>query len=141
MRASQLFLTVPAVSTIVGPMGADLNATHAFNPAWTPHARFHNIVGVGNNVASGMLALWLLWRPPAGSRERDIAVKVATLLPALAWLPFFAAAAVPGAAPEDDPGSLPRIAGIPINLAIAGFFPSLSAVGYFLHRRETHRAG
>jgi len=66
--------------------------------------------------------------------ERDLAVKTAALLPAIAWAPFFFALATPGAAVEDEPGHLPRVAGVPANLVPAALIPAISALGYVLHR-------
>lgn len=140
MRISRLILTGAAVGTIVGTGQADISTTHILNDNWTPHARFHNASGWGTVAGSQILALWLLWRPsqPADSQhasDRDLAVATAALLPAIAWLPFFGALAVPGTAVEDEPGHLPRIAGVPINLVSATLIPAISAFGYALHRR------
>lgn len=135
MRISRLVLTGAAVGTIVGTGSADLNATHVTNPRWPPHARFHGIASWGTVAGSQLLALWLLWRPGQEERDRDMAVQTAAALSALAWLPFFAAAATPGAAVEDEPGHLPRIAGVPLNLVAATLIPAVSAVGYIQHRR------
>ena len=63
MRISRLILSGAAVGTIIGTGRADLNATHVLNPAWPPHARFHNATGWGTVAGSQLLALWLLWRP------------------------------------------------------------------------------
>ena len=38
---AKILVTLVAVATGLGPMRADFNATHATNPLWTPHARFH----------------------------------------------------------------------------------------------------
>lgn len=145
MRISRLILTGAAVGTIVGTAQADISSTHILNDKWTPHARFHSAAGWGTVAGSQLLALWLLWRPgqevkshPADGQpasDRDLAVATAALLPAIAWLPFFAALAVPGTAVEDEPGHLPRIAGVPINLVSATLIPAISALGYALHRR------
>lgn len=145
MRISRLILTGAAVGTIVGTGRADINSTHILNDKWTPHARFHNATGWGTVTGAQLLALWLLWRPgqQAGGQQaggeqaggRDVAVTTAALLPAIAWLPFFGALAVPGAAVEDEPGHLPRIAGVPINMVFATLIPAVSALGYTLHRR------
>jgi hypothetical protein len=159
MRISRLILTGAAVGTIVGTGQADISSTHILNDEWTPHARFHNAAGWGTVTGTQLLALWLLWRPgqPAENRSaenrsvesrsaesrsadgqpaagRDLAVATAALLPAIAWLPFFGALAVPGTAVEDEPEHLPRIAGVPINLVAATLIPAISALGYALHR-------
>jgi uncharacterized protein DUF6640 len=165
MRLSRLILTGAAVGTIVGTGRADINSTHILNDEWTPHARFHNAAAWGTVTGTQLLALWLLWRPaqppesplvgsqppqsppvdsqpeqspPVGSQPaavRDLAVATAALLPAVAWLPFFGALAVPGTAVEDEPEHLPRIAGVPVSLVAATVIPAISALGYALHRR------
>ena len=97
MRISRRLLTGAAVGTILGTGRADLNATHVTNPKWPPHARFHGVAGWGTIAGSQLLGLWLLWRPGQKDHDRDLAVKTAAALSALAWLPFFAAVATPGA--------------------------------------------
>ena len=134
MRISRLVLSGAAIGTIVGTGRADLNQTHMFNPGWPPHARFHSVAGWGTVACSQLLALWLLWSPGRRAAEDDLAVTVAALLPVACWAPFFAAAATPGAAVEDEPGHLPRIAGVPANLVPAALIPAICALGYTLHR-------
>jgi len=134
MKISRVVLTGAAVGTIAGTGYADLNRTHVLNPAWPPHARFHSAAGWGTVAGSQLLALWLLWRP--GQRADDeLAVTVAALLPVICWMPFFAAVCTRGAAVEDEPGHLPRVAGVPLNLVPAALVPAICALGYVLHRR------
>ena len=135
MRISRLVLTGAAIGTIIGTGRADLNRTHVFNPAWPPHARFHGAAGWGTVACSQLLAVWLLWRPSLLAADRDLAVATAALLPPIAWAPFFFALPLPGTAVEDDPGHLPRVAGVPANLVPATLIPALCALGYALHRR------
>jgi tryptophan-rich sensory protein len=135
MRISRLVLSGAAIGTIVGTGRADLNRSHVLNPNWPPHARFHGAAGWGTVAGSQVLALWLVWRPSRSLAARDLAVQVAALLPAIAWAPFFAALATPGTAVEDEPGHVPRIAGVPANLVSAALVPSLGGLGYLLHRR------
>lgn len=134
MRISRLVLSGAALGTIAGTGRADLNRTHVFNPSWPPHARFHGAAGWGSVAASQLLALWLLWRPGQDAGDGDLAIKIAALLPAIAWIPFFPALATPGTAVEDEPGHLARIGGVPANLVPATLIPIISAVGYTLHR-------
>jgi hypothetical protein len=135
VRVSQLVLSGAAVGTILGTGWADLNRTHVFNPAWPPHARFHNAASWGTVTGTQLLGLWLVWRPAATRVERELAIKTAALLPVIAWIPLYAALATPGTAVEDEPGHLPRVASIPLNLIPAALVPAMSAVGYLLHRR------
>ena len=85
-------------------------------------------------AGSQLHALWLLWRPGQQPRDHDTAVTTAALLSAIAWVPFFPALAISGADVEDEPGHLPRVAGVPINLLPAGLIPVSCALGYLLHR-------
>lgn len=135
MKVSSLVLSGAAVGTIVGTGQADLNRTHVFNAHWPPHARFHGVAGWGTVTGAQLLALWLIWRPADERGERDLAIKTAALLPAVAWVPFFPALATPGTAVEDEPGHLPRVAGIPLNLVPAALVPAITGLGYLLHRR------
>ena len=96
MRISRLLLSGAAIGTIVGTARADLNRTHVFNSNWPPHARFHGAAGWGTITGSQLLALWLVWRTGQAPTERDLAIKTAALLPAIAWTPFFPALATPG---------------------------------------------
>jgi hypothetical protein len=72
--------------------------------------------------------------PASKARDHDAAVTTAALLSTIAWVPFFPALAISGADVEDEPGHLPRVAGVPINLVPAGLIPASCALGYFLHR-------
>ncbi|MEM8705209.1 MAG: DUF6640 family protein [Actinomycetota bacterium] len=60
--APRLILTFMAVAIAVGPMIADFNKTHATNPLWPPHARFHVVWQVLIQTGTSVLALVLLWR-------------------------------------------------------------------------------
>ncbi len=134
MRISRLVLSGAAIGTILGTGRADLNRTHVFNPKWPPHARFHGVAGWGTVAGTQLLALWLLWSPGRQGCEGDLAVEIAALLPTISWVPFFLALCSPGTAVEDEPGHLPRVAGVPANLVPATLIPAISALGYSLHR-------
>lgn len=58
---STLLVSVVAVMIMIGPAVADFNATHATNPLWTPHARFHVVWQVFTNSTVAALSLYLLW--------------------------------------------------------------------------------
>ena len=134
MKISRLILSGAAIGTIIGTGRADLNATHVFNPARPPPARFHNATGWGTVSGSQLLALWLLWRPGQHPADRDMAVATAALLSTIAWVPFFPALAASGADVEDESGHLPRVAGVPLNLVPAALIPASCGLGYLLHR-------
>lgn len=130
MVAGRLIITFAAIATLVGPIGADLNPSHVFNPEWPPHARFHSVSSLAMTVGFSLIALWLTWRR---SSEPRVSMLVAASVPVLAWGSFFIALLVPGSAVEDHPETLARVAGIPINVVVAAIFSLLAVLGYALY--------
>jgi hypothetical protein len=61
--APKIIFTLIALASAVGPMIADFNQTHATNPLWTPHARFHVVWQVLTQAGVAMVALYLIWAP------------------------------------------------------------------------------
>jgi hypothetical protein len=39
----------------------EINASHVFNPDWTPHVRIHEVWQLITNSSIGALCLWLTW--------------------------------------------------------------------------------
>ncbi|MCA1600632.1 MAG: hypothetical protein LC776_02950 [Acidobacteria bacterium] len=60
---------------------------------------------------------------------------VATAAPVLAWGTFFLAVLVPGTGVEDQPRTLPRVVGLPLNLFVALIFSAVPITGYVICRR------
>lgn len=56
-------LSVIAAALGVAPVLVELNRTHATNPRWPGHARFHVVWQVISHVFYACLALALLWWP------------------------------------------------------------------------------
>ena len=99
-----------AVATVI----ADFNKTHATNPKWTGHARFHVVWQISSYVGFGLLALALIWWPGALALER---LYLVALMGAIVYAAFFAALiAMPvyGGAAHDDNGYQPFNAPIPL---------------------------
>ncbi len=61
----RLLFSLVAVMIFVGPIFADFNKTHATNPLWTPHARFHVVWQVLSQSGVSLVILWLLWTDAA----------------------------------------------------------------------------
>jgi hypothetical protein len=87
---AQILLTVVTLGYGLIPAIADLNATHATNPLWTPHARFHVVWQVMSYVCMGLVSLYLIWANPLASRTAGL--WIAAALAASAYAGFFAAA-------------------------------------------------
>lgn len=138
MRRTRLGKFILGFVLVIGAVistAVDWNTTHLFNPAWHPHARFHDALFLALLDGATLIMLWLLWRP---SREPAVAVIVATLFSLAVWTPFlYIEALIPGTsllASADMPvltlGSLT----LPPNLVIAIVFTLLTLVGYLLAR-------
>jgi hypothetical protein len=66
LTAARILLTLTVLGYSLGTLKADLNKTHATNPAWTGHARFHVVWQILSYSGIGLIALYLIW---AGGRE------------------------------------------------------------------------
>jgi hypothetical protein len=93
---------------------ADFNATHATNPKWTPHARFHVVWQITSYTGFATLALALIWWPGPYAIER---LYLAALLGTIVYIAFFVALfAMPlyGGRAYDENGYLPFAAPVPL---------------------------
>jgi hypothetical protein len=93
---------------------ADFNKTHATNPKWTPHARFHLVWQVLSYNGFGLMALALLWWPGPLAAER---IALAGFMSVVVFGAFFAALlAMPiyGGGAYDDNGYKPFDAPVPM---------------------------
>ena len=111
---ARLLFSLVTVGWGVLTVVADFNRTHATNPAWTPHARFHVVWQVLSYVGFGLLAFALIWWPGPLAVERLYFV---ALMGAIVYAAFFAALiAMPiyGGAAYDENGYQPFEAPIPI---------------------------
>jgi hypothetical protein len=93
---------------------ADFNKTHATNPKWTPHARFHVVWQICSYVGYGLLAFALIWWPGPLAVER---LYLVALMGAIIYAAFFTALiAMPiyGGGAYDKNGYQPFKAPIPI---------------------------
>lgn len=93
---------------------ADFNKTHATNPKWTGHARFHVVWQINSYVGFGLLALALIWWPGPLALER---LYLVAAMSAIVYGAFFAsliAMPVYGGAAYDDNGYQPFAAPVPL---------------------------
>jgi hypothetical protein len=58
---ARIAVTLAALMITGAPLLADLNKTHATNPLWTPHARFHVVWQVLSYGCLGVISLFLIW--------------------------------------------------------------------------------
>ncbi len=62
---AKILISLLAVMQAIGPMKADFNQTHATNPLWPAHARFHVVWQVLTQAGVSGVALTLLWAFPS----------------------------------------------------------------------------
>ncbi len=111
---ARILLTLVTLGYGLATIIADFNKTHATNPQWTPHARFHVVWQILSYAGFGLLALALIWAPGAYAVERLYLVAV---MAAIVYAAFFVAVfAMPvyGGAAYDDNGYLPFAAPVPL---------------------------
>ena len=83
---SRVMLTGLAGTQGLASLLIDLNRTHATNPRWPGHARFHVVWQVFNHALGAVLALMLLWWTGAFMSQRFYLATVITSLPMIAFL-------------------------------------------------------
>jgi hypothetical protein len=139
----RLLITLVAVFTAVSPYLADWNVTHIYNPAWTPHAKFHNAQTMVLGAMLGFLSVYCLWFRKGITEKQKL--NEATVLASLYWLAQLPATFFPGVA-LTDPGinsvKMPIIFGVEFNqlaLDITVIFP-LIALGYYLEKKSLKKA-
>lgn len=129
----KVVVSVVAVVTGAGPFVFDWNATHIHNPAWPPHAKFHNAQTMSLGAGLAAATLVQLWRPARSAEQARTAVDGAAVTAGLYWVTQASALAYPGAKAVDPPGE--------------AFFPqavfalpclALVALGWALERRRLH---
>src|SRR3974390_20087 len=114
LLVARVLFTVMTAGWAVATVIADFNKTHATNPKWTPHARFHVVWQISSYVGFGLLAFVLIWWPGPLAIER---LYLVALMGAIVYAAFFAALiAMPvyGGAAYDDNGYLPFKAPVPL---------------------------
>lgn len=111
---ARVLLTLVTLGYGFATILADFNKTHATNPKWTPHARFHVVWQISSYVGFGLLALALLWWPGPLALER---LYLVALMAAIVYSAFFVAViAMPvyGGGAYDSNGYKPFAAPLPV---------------------------
>ncbi len=88
MIPARILLTALAAGQGIAPLFIDLNRTHATNPLWPGHARFHVVSQTLTQTLAAAVEVALLWWPGPTLDQRFYLVAVLTALPMIG---FFAA--------------------------------------------------
>ena len=67
---ARILLSLATLGYGLATIKADFNATHATNPKWTPHARFHVVWQILSYSGIALIALCLIWLDGPLPRER-----------------------------------------------------------------------
>jgi hypothetical protein len=107
LTAARILLTLTVLGYALATIKADFNNTHATNPKWTPHARFHVVWQILSYSGVGLIALYLIWID--GSAPLEHLYLAAALSVAIYGAFFVAVFARPvfGGALYDENGYLP----------------------------------
>jgi hypothetical protein len=84
MEVARWIIVLVAAVTAIGGLGADWfipygARQHLKNPAWTPHAKFHNAQGILMGFGQGVLAIGLLFLAPLTPQTIVLAALIASL--------------------------------------------------------------
>lgn len=124
-----ILMSVGVLMYALIPPLADFNHTHATNPRWTRHARFHVVTQVFTTSSIGAVALWLLWSP---SIERELGVCIAAILSFAVIGSFFASAGLRnfyGGALGDTESGMPKLRRVDLNAVNFGAAAILLVAG------------
>lgn len=91
----------------VGTMVMDLNRTHASNPEWLGHARFHVVWQTATVVVSAVVQILLLMVPGPLQLERFYLAAVLSALPIMGFFFAFIARGLYGGTLSDPNGIQP----------------------------------
>jgi hypothetical protein len=111
---ARVLLTLATAGYAFGTVVADFNKTHATNPKWTPHARFHVVWQISSYVGFGLLALALIWWPGPYALERLYLVALMAVIVYGAFFVALFAMPVYGGGTYDENGYLPFAAPVPV---------------------------
>ena len=128
----RILITLGTLLYTVAPPLADFNHSHALNPDWPGHARFHMVWLVAANSAIGLLALHRLWRHGQA--------QLAAVLGLLVLGGFWVAAATRWlyAGTFNDAGGIEtQVLGLDANVFAFSIATTLILAGWALSRRET----
>lgn len=111
------------------PLFADFNRTHAANPRWPKHARFHVVTQVLTTSSVAAISLWLLWSPHI---DRSLGICVAAVLSFAVTGGFFVSAGfrrVYGGALSDEEGGISKFRHVDLNAINFGSAALLLVIG------------
>lgn len=105
--AARLIVSAVATGQGILPVFIDLNRTHATNPQWPGHARFHLVQQVFTLLPAGAVEVALLWWPGPELRGRFYLAALLTATSLAGFLIAAVARPIYGGTLHDDNGIRP----------------------------------
>ncbi|WP_336085779.1 DUF6640 family protein [Nocardia sp. SSK8] len=142
LSTTRVLVILLAVITAAGALLADylIPASadqHLHNPAWPPHAKFHDAQYIVMSILLGALALILLLRPGVSHARIDTACAIL----AVPWLGLLGAFLFPSTAIKDPGFDNPQILGLHPQVLLALILLALLALAVILNRRAAAGTG
>lgn len=89
LLTAKILLTIATLGYSFIPAIVDSNKTHATNPSWDPHARFHVVWQVSSYVYVALIALYLIWTAGTGTWPLWLSVLLAAAVYGGFWSAVF----------------------------------------------------
>lgn len=127
-----LLMSIATLQYGLVPLIVDFSSTHARNPRWPEHARFHVVTQALTGAAIAAIAIFLLWSPKI---EHRVGVCLAAVLSFCVLGAFFVSAALRsfyGGNLSDGESSVPSAKGIDLNVLNFGVAVLLLVTGRLL---------
>jgi hypothetical protein len=105
--AARILLTLATLGYGLATIKADFNRTHATNPTWTAHARFHVVWQILSYAGIALVALYLIWIEGPAARERLVLAAVLGIAVYGAFFATVVARPLFGGSLYDENGYLP----------------------------------
>ena len=122
LLVAKILLTIVTLAYGLVTVKADFNKTHATNPLWTGHARFHVVWQITSYVGIAAIALLLIWMPGALGRERLYLAAAFAVVVYGAFMIALAVMPIYGGRANDDNGYPPiAAAGMRLDLNVTVF--------------------
>jgi hypothetical protein len=124
----------------LGTVAIDMNRTHATNPLWTRHARFHVVWQTANTALLALLELALILLPGPLEEQRFYLASIMAGVPMLGFFAALIGRSAYGGSLSDPNGILPvkvklfgQVRSVDLNLAavLAGLITLFAIVGIY----------
>lgn len=133
-KTGKILMTVATMIYGFIPPIADFNKTHAENPLWPGHARFHVVWQVIITFGVALLSIYLLW---SKKTERALSIRISCILGTIVLGGFLSNSIIAnlyGGTLSDPNGVPPIFSNIDANLLIFFFGFVLLLIGYYMSR-------